>query len=145
MTAFIDTNIPIYAGGGASPLQEPCAAILDLASSASGSCLTSALVLQELLHVRLRRRGPELARAAVEDLSRALYGSVVPIDRDDVLTAARLASANGLSGGDRVHIAVMNRLGIDDIITADRAFEGIPGIRRLDPLALADWRDSVFG
>ena len=37
----------------------------------------------------------------------------------------------------------MERLGIDTIISTDRALDAAPGVRRLDPLDFATWRDEV--
>ena len=144
MTGFVDTNVPTYAEGADSMYKEPCLAVLALAARRPGTCLTSAMVLQELLHVRLRRAGIAAARVILLDFDNALNGMVEAVLREDVWRSAHLDLPAGLSGADRVHVAVMQRLGISDIITTDRAFDGIPGIRRLDPLELASWRDSVF-
>ncbi len=145
MTGFVDTNIPTYAEGAPSIYKEPCLAVLGLAAGKPGTCLTSAMVLQELLYVRLRRAGIVAARLILVDFDNALNGLVEAVSREDVWRSAQLDLPTGLSGADRVHIAVMQRLGMSDIITTDRDFDGINGIRRLDPLDLAIWRDSVFG
>lgn len=62
----------------------------------------------------------------------------------DVEVAGALAqSLSRLSARDLVHLAVMRRLGVKRIISADRGFDGVPGIERLDPARFGEWRDSV--
>ena len=133
MTAFTDTNIPTYARGAPSGFKTPCIEILRLAAASPGTCVTNAQALQKLFHVRLRRVGIVAARAAVTDFDEALRGLVVAVEREDVLAAAQMDVAPGLGGADRVHLAVMRRLGITDLISTDKKFDGIPGVRRLRP------------
>ena len=144
MTAFTDTNIPTYARGAPSEFKNPCIEILRLAALAPGACFTNAQVLQELFHVRLRRLGLAAAREAVTGFDAVLAGHVVAVERGDILAAARLDVGPALGGADRVHLAVMQRLGVTGIISTDKKFDGVPGIRRLDPLDLARWRDAIF-
>jgi predicted nucleic acid-binding protein len=67
-----------------------------------------------------------------------------PILSKDVELAADFSiSLPGREARDLIHLAVMHRLGVTQIISADRGFEGIDGIERLDPARLDQWRDSV--
>ena len=53
-----------------------------------------------------------------------------------VSLAAELADRHpGISARDLVHVAVMQRLGINRIISADTDFDRLEGIDRLDPAA----------
>jgi uncharacterized protein len=144
MAAFIDTNVPVFAGGKPHPLREPCRQVL-AAALAAAACVSSAEVLQELLNLFLRRGETSRARDAVVDFDRILRGRIEVVTREDVLAAAGMTGPPGLQARDRVHLAVMARLGITDIISTDRGFDAMPGIRRLDPLQFAAWRDQVFG
>ena len=64
----------------------------------------------------------------------------------DVMVAAGLAPAHPrLSARDLIHLAVMNRLGVTRIISADRGFDAVPDIELLDPAQFEEWRDSVVG
>jgi predicted nucleic acid-binding protein len=70
---------------------------------------------------------------------------VEPIYASDAETAAGLAGTHaGLSARDLLHLAVMDRLGVTRIITADTGFDRIPGIERLEPARFSEWRDSVL-
>lgn len=44
------------------------------------------------------------------------------------------ASGAGLDPIDAVFAATALRSGIDTVVSADRAFEAIPGLRRIDPV-----------
>jgi hypothetical protein len=50
-----------------------------------------------------------------------------------------------LSARDLIHVAVMQRMGAKHIVSADRAFDRIEGITRLDPALVAEWRALVTG
>ena len=57
MQAFLDTNIFLYAAGGPSPLREVCARVLRRAADGSLEATINAEVIQEVLHVLIRREG----------------------------------------------------------------------------------------
>jgi predicted nucleic acid-binding protein len=81
---------------------------------------------------------------AVSEFAVAMENRVEPIYVADVLRAGAFAEQlQGLSSRDLIHLAVMERIGADTIITADRAFDVAPGITRLDPAALPGWRATV--
>lgn len=55
-----------------------------------------------------------------------------------------MASENPeLSARDLIHVAIMRRVGSRQIVTADRAFDAIEGIERLDPLRVEEWAGRV--
>ncbi len=143
MLSFLDANVPILATGPAIPPKNECLALLELARGHPGSCLTSAEVLQEILHVLHRRVLPERLQQALALVTAAVHGHVAPLLPGDVLRAAAL-DAPHLQARDLVHLATMERLGSTTIISTDTGFDRVPGIRRLDPSLLATWRDEVF-
>lgn len=102
-------------------------------------------MLQEVLHVCLRRGEARRAQDTLGDLVQVFAGRIEPLQAPDVIAAAAPGGSERLSARDRIHLAVMQRLGIDQIISTDRAFDGLPGVTRLDPLAFQSWRDDVFG
>ena len=91
--------------------------------------VTSAEVYQEVIHryVAIDRR------QAIEDcfvLLDELVERVYPITREDTDRARHIAlTQRRLSGRDCLHIAVMERYGLDRILTCDRDFELWSGIR----------------
>lgn len=143
--AFLDANIPLYATGADEPLRLRCVAILLAAREHPGICTTSAEALQEVLHVLLRRGLAERARQTIALFDASLHGKVEALLREDVLAAASGPARLALSARNRVHLAVMQRLGLNRIISTDGGFDHIPAITRLDPLAFDSWREGVFG
>ncbi len=141
---FIDANIPIYAAGRTHQLKEPCVEILLLAAEHPQSFVTDAEVLQELLHRYLSLRLWPLGREAFRRFSELMQDRIEVVQAVDVQHAAVLADANQeLGGRDLLHAAVMQRLGLRRIISADTDFDRLPEIERLDPAHLAAWQHSV--
>ncbi len=91
-------------------------------------------MFQEVLHHYLRTERRDAGQVVVESFAAIMYGRVSPVTIDDVLAAGRLARTHqDLSTRDLLHLAVMHRLGVTRIVTADADFGRVPGIIRLDP------------
>ena len=143
--SLIDANVPIYAAGGDHPLKEPSIQILSLAVRHPRAFLTDAEVLQELLHRYLALRRWRLeGKLAFETFADAMQGHIEAIHAEDVERAARLADEHsGLSARDLVHLAVMHRLEVTHIVTADRTFDQVRDVTRLDPAEVAAWGPAL--
>jgi hypothetical protein len=141
---FIDANVVMYAVGPEHPNRAGSLEFLRATSAYPGSARSSAEVLQELLHVYLRRQEPAAAANAISALVDILGDRVVSLTAADVIRAASLTSVPGLQARDRIHLAVMERLGISRIVSTDRAFDSARGVTRLDPADFATWKSSVF-
>ena len=116
----------MYLVGTSHPNRDRLAAFVR--SHADENFVTSAEVYQEIIHryVAIDRRG---AIADCFELLDDLVEHVYPITRDDVETAHSLAKSQlRLSGRDCLHLAVMERHGLERILTCDRAFEMRPGV-----------------
>lgn len=143
--AFIDANVPIYAAGRAHPLKEPCIQVLLLAAEHPQAFVTDAEVLQELLHRYLALRLWPQGQQVFQRFSELMEERVEAVQAEDVQRAAALADAHQeLGGRDLLHTAVMHRLGVSRIISADIGFDRLPKIERLDPAQVATWRLSVL-
>ena len=144
LATFIDANIPTYASGRPHPLREPCANILRLVVEHPTAFITSAEVLQELLHRQLALRTWNKGRLMFQDFVQIMAERIEPIYGSDVERAATLADSHpDLSARDLLHVAVMQRLGIRKIVSADGGFDQVPGIERLDPAKYGSWRRLV--
>jgi predicted nucleic acid-binding protein len=133
---FIDANIPMYAVGADHPLKQPCLAILESVARGERTAVTDVEVLQEILH-RYTSLGQRTRSVDVAELFLRVVPDALPVTKEDLLLAMNLhLRHDGLHARDTLHLAVMQRNGISRIISADRHFDGIPGIVRLDP---ADW------
>jgi predicted nucleic acid-binding protein len=141
---FIDANVVMYAVGPEHPSRAGCVAFLREVAVDPSRCHSSAEVLQELLHVYLRRGQPFDAARAISALAQALGERVATLSAADVIRASALDAPPGLQARDRIHLAVMERLGLTRIVSTDRAFDLAHGVTRLDPADFAAWKLDVF-
>lgn len=141
---FLDANVPMYAGGAVHALRQPSIDTLRLAQSNPSSFTTNAEVLQEIFHRYLSLNRWQDGRRILLAFARLLRGRIEPIYTRDVLQAAQLADRlPGLEARDYLHVAVMSRLGLSRIVSTDRKLDSVPGIERLDPIRVDEWRETV--
>lgn len=134
---FIDSNIPMYAAGADHPLKAPCLAILKAVAEKDLSAVSSVEVLQELLH-RYTALGHRQRAVAVASAFMEIVVEILPVIPEDVVRAMEiLHSLPRIQTRDVMHVAVMRRHGITTIISADKHFDAVPDLIRLDP---ASWR-----
>jgi predicted nucleic acid-binding protein len=128
---LIDSNVPMYLVGAAHSHKVDSQRILERLTSERHRLVTDAEVLQEILH---RYRAID-RRDAIQPAFDALLGvvdEVLPIERGDIeLARDTLLARWRLSARDAIHVAVMQRHGIEQIVSFDRGFDGIAGISRL--------------
>ena len=142
---FIDANVPIYAAGRDHPYKESCARILRVLADDPQSFVTNSEVLQEILHRYLTSGRWSLGREVVRAFAEAMSGRVEPVHAEDVIVATEFADRHsGVSARDLVHAAVMQRLGVSRIISADTDFDRLEGIDRLDPARIEEWQDAIL-
>jgi len=118
---FVDTNVFMYAVGREHPLREPARAFF-LEHVESGEVLvTSAEVLQELMHAYFLVDRIDTLDSALA-LARGRMGTIWAVEREDVdLARALLERHPGLGARDLLHLACCARRRIDRIHTYDRA------------------------
>ena len=142
---FVDANVPIYAAGRDHSYKGPCAQILRVLADDPQSFVTDSEVLQEIMHRYLASGRWPLGREVVRAFAQAMSGRIEPVHGEDVILAAELADRHsGVSARDLVHASVMQRLGIDRIISADTDFDRLEGINRLDPARIEEWQGSLL-
>ena len=141
---FIDAYIPIYAAGRAHPYKEPCAKILSLVAESPLSFVTGAEVLQELAHRYLAQDRWDLGREVLRTFALVMQDRIEPVYSEDILSAGDLADRQpGISARDLVHAAVMLRLEVEQVVSADTDFDRLPGVTRLDPMLVGEWGVSL--
>jgi predicted nucleic acid-binding protein len=117
---FVDTNVLVYAVGRDHPLREEARAFLENSVAAKEALVTSAEVLQELLHIYLPVHRDQTLDAALE-LVEALIPVVWSIEAEDVKLARTLAgNHSGLKARDLLHLACCQRREVSRIKTFDR-------------------------
>lgn len=127
---FLDSNIPMYLVGADHPHKEAARRLLERAITKGETFVTDAEVFQEILHryVAINRRD---AIGACFDVLDSLTDAVLPVDLADVRRARGLLETPRFQARDALHVAVMQRHGINRVFSFDRAFDRIPGLTRL--------------
>ena len=131
---FVDANIPMYARGKEHPYRAPCRRALERIARGEVHCCSSAEVVQELFHRYLSLGRPQDAEFSAVHFM-AIVPEILPVTKDTLLVALDLmAGSSSLPARDLLHLAVMRQNVISEILSVDRHFDGIAGIRRVDPL-----------
>ena len=130
---FIDTCVPIYAAGKAHDYKAPCSRIILAIAQGEIQVVTDVEVIQEIAYrahaIGQRKEGLRLAEEFV-----SLMETILPVDREDMARALKLQQHYAsLPPRDAIHIAVMLRAGLRQIITADRHFDQVRELKRIDP------------
>lgn len=128
---FIDSTIPMYLVGAPHPHKADAQRLLESAIAAGERLVTSAEVLQEILHryVAMGRRD------SIQPAFDALLGvvdDVFPIEHEDVERAKKVVDgAAALSARDALRVAVMGRRNVKRIMTFDADFDRVPSVTRI--------------
>jgi predicted nucleic acid-binding protein len=128
---FVDSNVPMYLIGSDQRMKSEARRLLERAVSSREKLVTSAAVLQEILH----RYCAINRREAIQppfDILLGVAESVFEVSRADVERARDLILARPrLSARDGLHVAVMQRERVNTIMSFDPGFDGVGGITRL--------------
>lgn len=133
---LVDASVLVYALGEGHPQRDPCRAVLSRAASGEIRAYASVEMVQEVVHHRLCKIGDRLI-AAANGRSVAALCTLLSFDREVLdLSLELIERTPTIRGRDAVHAATALAYGIDRIVSTDAAFDGIPGLTRLDPLAV---------
>lgn len=128
---LVDSNVPMYLVGTAHPNKVDAQRLLEEFVADGERLVANAEVLQEILH---RYRAIDRADA-IQPAFDALLGvvdDVLAVEGRDVEKARDVLLGRwALSPRDALHVAVMQRHGIERIMSFDRGFDGLPGVTRL--------------
>jgi len=124
----------IYAVSAGDPRQPGSLEVMRAISAAEAAGTANAAVIEEVWHLELSGQVPGLEGQARSALT--ILRPLLQVD-DEVLDIAfdlDLPDDTRLGANDRLHAATCIRYGISDIVTADRAFDDVPQLHRVDPL-----------
>ena len=128
---LVDSNIPMYLVGEAHPHKTDAQRLLERCVVDNRRLVSDAEVLQEILH----RYTVIQRRDSIQSAFDALLGvvdEVFPVTLEAVKRAREVVLGSpDLSARDAVHIAVMQLHDVKEILSFDRGFDGVPGIRRI--------------
>lgn len=128
---FIDTSVPLYLVGAAHPNKVDAQRRLEALVTQRVRLVTDAEVMTEILHryTAIERRG------GIQPALDALLGivdEVFTVDRDTVERAKQLVlQYPTLPVRAALHVATMQRQGIESVLSFDPAFDRVPGLTRL--------------
>ncbi len=129
----LDANIFLHALGNHPRLRPACERVIQHVANGDLVGEASALLVDEVVHVRHRRSGDRLL--AVED-GRAVRALLVlqPVTDLEIDAAMEIFAAHpGLQFRDAIHVASARRNGVDRMFSTDLGFDGVPGLTRIDP------------
>lgn len=130
MTFFIDANVIVY-GATSSEYRAPCLAIIEAVAGGEADGRTSAAVLEEVWHLELSGKAEGL-----NGLTERAYGAIAPLlaVTEDAFRLALSLDASELGANDRLHAGTCLAHGIEVVVSADRGFDELSELRRVDPL-----------
>lgn len=128
---FVDSNIPMYLVGAPHPLKDAARAAIERCVNRGERLVTSAEVMQEILHRFVAIKRPDAIQAALDVLA-GVVDDVLSIEAVDVTNARDvLLSRAHLSARDALHVAVMKRHGIERVLSFDAGFDTVGWIERV--------------
>lgn len=132
---LVDSAVALYALGDSEPQRTICRTLIEELAVERGRAYASVEMVQEVVFHRLRRTG-ERDRAVREGRLIASAMTILDFDREVLdLSLELIERAPTIRGRDAVHAATAIAYGIETIASTDPAFDGIPGVTRLDPFA----------
>ncbi|MBA2389056.1 MAG: type II toxin-antitoxin system VapC family toxin [Geodermatophilaceae bacterium] len=130
---LLDANVFLHAIGSDAVLRPACRRVLSMVEAGELVGEASALIVDEIVHVRNRRLG-DRQQAVADGTAAAALCLLHPVAQEDVEAAMGLfVEAPRLQMRDAIHAAVARRYGLSVVLSRDRGFDGIPGLRRVDP------------
>jgi uncharacterized protein len=133
---LLDTTILAYAVGRDHPLRDPCRRLLAGHARRAVLCTTTVEVVQEFLRVHARSRPRPVAAEVARRYSRAF--DLIGTTPDDLARGLELFEAHPRLGAfDAVLAGVALNHGVEALVSADRAFAAVPGLRWVDPTSIS--------
>jgi len=130
---FLDANVLIYAYFGASGRNSgACSRLIQKIIDGEQRATTSALVVEEVLHVLLEKKGKAFALKVLRNILENQNIMIFCLDERALSIAPEFIEA-GLGSADALHAAVMKANGEATICSYDKGFDSAPGIRRKEP------------
>lgn len=128
---LVDATVVLHALGDAQAQRRVCRTFLEDLFDGRGRAYASTEMLQEAVFHRMRRVSRADALAEVRLLEPLFI--VLNFDHEVLELALGLIERTSIRGRDAVHAATALAYGIGTIASSDPAFDGIPGLRRVDP------------
>lgn len=133
---FLDVNVFMYAAGKPHFYKDACVRIVADVENGRLNAAINTEIVQELLYrysmIGMVTQGIQLSRYVLK-----LPLIILPVTETDMRSALFVFEqyhAAGLKPRDAIHAATLRQHHIRTIISADKDFEGLPFLTRIDPL-----------
>lgn len=124
----------MFAAGKPHPLKEPAQRVILAIVKGKIDAVTDVEVLQEILLRYPQINEREKGLSVFDYFHRIMLDHILPIEDADVWNARELAEHYPtLDGRDLLHLGVMMRHNIKEIISTDSSFDIVGKIHRIDP------------
>ena len=137
---FVDANIIIYSAV-ICPQRQISLQVLQAIAEGEAGGRTSTSVLEEVWYIELSGKAGNLAGLTQHAYS--LFSPLLPVTDQAFSLALSLAAPTALGTNDRLHVGTCLSNGIGIILSADTTFDGIKGVRRVDPLDASGCRQLL--
>ena len=129
----LDTTVLVYAVGADHPLRKPCQQLIRAIADGTILATTTVEVIQELTHVRARRRARKDAAALARDYIELLSPLLV-VEETDLREGLRLyEEGTGFGAFDAILAAATHAAGADALVSADTGISDIAAIHHVVP------------
>jgi predicted nucleic acid-binding protein len=131
LTFFVDANVLIYSAAGGE-YAEPCQEVLRAIANGDAEGHTSAAVLEEVWYIERSGRAGRLD--GLTRLTYTLFTPLLAVTDEAFRLALSIDASSPLSTNDRLHVGTCWAHEMGTIFSADRGFDRVRGLRRVDPL-----------
>jgi uncharacterized protein len=129
----LDTTVLVYAKGADHPLREPCRRLIAAIAGGELQATTTVETIQELVHVRARRRGRADAAALGRDYAE-LLAPLLPVTGEDLDRGIALYERGERLGAfDAVLAAAAIGAGATALVSADAGFAELKAVEHVAP------------
>lgn len=129
----LDTTVLVYAKGANHPLRDHCRGLIEAIAEGRIEATTTIEVIQEFVHVRGRRRERADAAALGRDYAQ-LLSPLIEVGSTELDRGLEFYERNvSLGAFDAVLAAAAEAAGARALVSADRAFAGLPALLHLFP------------
>jgi hypothetical protein len=128
----LDTTVLVYAVGDDHALREPARKIVEAVEDGSIQATTTVEAIQELVHVRTRRRGRADAAAVGRAYATLLSPLLHPSEQSLLAGLRSFERDEALGAFDAVLAAAAIAQKAEALVSANRAFAEVRGLRWVD-------------
>jgi predicted nucleic acid-binding protein len=128
---YLDSNIFIYLLEGEPELQELVQSAFSAFDENKVTLYTSEITITECLNGAFRARLEDLAQKYLDLFGSEDFVTVLPVDSDVCIEAARLGAAHRLKTVDAIHLASATLAGCQALLSNDGGFRSTEGVEAI--------------